>query len=145
MRGRILIVDDDNLVLSIVKKRLENVGFQVTVRSEAVGTLKAIHDLDPTVVMVDLKMPAINGEGLAELVRKNTKIPVIIHSSEPLAVLQEKARATGAVGAIAKTPDDNLFIAQFERLFARCTASGARSSEKDSQDTGRNSEPKPNY
>ena len=97
------------------------------------------------VAVVDLKMPAINGEGLAELVRKNTKIPVIIHSSEPLAVLQEKARATGAVGAIAKTPDDNLFIAQFERLFARCTASGARSSEKDSQDTGRNSEPKPNY
>ncbi|MBN1961059.1 MAG: response regulator [Deltaproteobacteria bacterium] len=131
-KGRVLVIDDDILVLKLLKQRLEKAGFEVATRNEALGTLKAINDFAPSIVIVDLKMPAVNGDALSELVRKNTNIPVILHSSEPLIVLQEKARTSGAIGAITKTSDDALFLAQFDRLFTRSKTSMRKSADLNS-------------
>src|SRR5262245_61448982 len=122
-RGKVMVVDDDPLVLKIVRSRLERAGFTVTTRSEALGTSQAISQEQPDVVLLDLKMPALTGDLLIEAARKAGKasanVAFIFHSGEALAVLQEKAQRAGAIGAIAKTDDEASFLAQFERLFER--------------------------
>ena len=121
-RGKVLVVDDDTVVLRITRARLESAGFSVVTRDKALGTTQAIINEKPDVILLDLDMPALRGDLLAELLEKNLRtkdVPIIFHSNEDLFALQQKARDAQAIGAIAKTGDDAVFLAQFERLFIR--------------------------
>ena len=122
LRGKVLVVDDDALVLRMTQMRLEKAGFAVITREHAIGTMQAINAEQPDVVVLDIRMPALTGPMLADLINRNARVgsvPVIFHSSENLSSLQIAAQQSGAIGAIAKTADDSLFLAQFERLYDR--------------------------
>lgn len=119
---KVLVIDDDPLVLHVTAKRLREEGFDVSTRMEALGTMQAVTAEHPDVVLIDVNMPALTGDSLVELMRSNaaTKdVPIILHSSEPLALLQAMALRVGAVGAISKSDDDDAFKAQFNRLCCR--------------------------
>ncbi|MBC7792908.1 MAG: response regulator, partial [Clostridia bacterium] len=119
-RGKVLVVDDDALVLTLTQTRLEGAGFTVVTRDKAIGTLQAIHEERPDVVMLDIRMPALTGTSLADLItRTKGGVPIIFHSSQNLTALQVAAQHGGAIGAISKTPDDALFLRQFDRLYER--------------------------
>jgi DNA-binding response OmpR family regulator len=121
LRGKIMVVDDDALVLRMLQMRLEKAGFAVVTRDRAIGTMQAINTERPDVVILDIQMPALTGPTLAELIGRtmNVAVPVIFHSSQSLSALQAAAQQSGALGAISKTADDTLFMAQFERLYDR--------------------------
>ncbi len=121
-RGTVLVVDDDPIVLEVVKERLESVGYEVHVREEALGTSQWTAEFQPDIVLLDVNMPALTGTDLAQLLKKRraTKdVAIILHSSIESSELQGKLRAAGAVGAIQKTGDDRRFLEDFERLAAR--------------------------
>ena len=123
-RGRVLVVDDDYVALTITRARLEEAGFEVITRAEAFGTSQAIYELKPDVILLDINMPLISGEMIASTLKESinpedAKTSIIFHSSQDLITLQETVRKTGVLGAISKTGNDDHFIAQFERLFTR--------------------------
>lgn len=119
-RGKVLVVDDDAVVLVMLQTRLQRAGFTVVTRDSAIGTLQTITAERPDVVVLDISMPALSGTALAELIgRTRGDVPVIFHSSQTLTTLQLAAQQSGAIGAISKTADDMLFMAQFERLYDR--------------------------
>ena len=121
-RGSVLIVDDDPIVLEVTKERLENAGYEVHTREEALGTSQWSAEFQPDIVLLDVNMPALAGPELAQLMKKRraTKdIAIILYSSLEPEELKAKVRATGAVGAIQKTGDDRRFLADFERLASR--------------------------
>lgn len=123
-KGKILVVDDDAITLKITAARLEQAGFETITRNEALGTTQAITEEQPDLVLMDIRMPALTGDMLTRLIKENpelNKTPIIFHSSEDLAMLQEQAKELGVAGVIAKTDNDALFLAQFERLFALAT------------------------
>jgi CheY-like chemotaxis protein len=119
-RGKILIVDDDPIVLRITQARLEGAGFEVVTRQEALGTSQVVLRERPDLVLLDMKMPGLDGDKIAQLLRQREELrttPIVFHSSGDLISLQEKGREAGALGVIAKTDNDTIFLAQFERLF----------------------------
>jgi DNA-binding NtrC family response regulator len=119
-RGKVLVVDDDAVVLVLTQTRLQRAGFTVVVRDSAIGTMQAINAERPDMVVLDIRMPALTGTALADLIKRTQgHVPVIFHSSQSLSALQVAAKESGAVGAISKTPDDSLFMVQFERLYER--------------------------
>ena len=121
-RGTVLVVDDDPIVLEVVRERLESVGYEVHTREEALGTSQWTAEFHPDIILLDVNMPALAGTELAQLLKKRraTKdVAIILHSSIDSAELQGKLRAAGAVGAIQKTSDDRRFLEDFERLAAR--------------------------
>lgn len=125
LKGRILVVDDDPVILELVRGWLEEAGYSVEVRETALGTAQQIASEHPDVVLLDVMMPALSGGELAQLIRRNHRTAlssVILHSSmepEELAPLVSK---TGALGALSKTHDGARFIAEFDRLMALRTA-----------------------
>jgi PleD family two-component response regulator len=122
IRGKVLIVDDDPVVLKVTRDRLERAGYDVRTRSEALGTSVIVAIEKPDVVLLDYSMPGMSGDILAKLLESNPstrKAAIIFHSGEDLAFLQSRAQALGVTGAIAKTDSERVFLAQFERLFAR--------------------------
>jgi CheY-like chemotaxis protein len=112
-RRKVLVVDDSQIVLEIVRERLESIGFDVTLRSEPLGSGQWIAENQPEFVLLDVQMPALSGGGLASLLKKRATTRdtrLIFHSSLSPSELAELVRTTGAAGAIQKTDDDYRFL-----------------------------------
>jgi DNA-binding response OmpR family regulator len=121
-RGKVLVVDDDPVVLQAVADCLTAAGFEVISRSQALGTSQWIAQHDVDIILLDLMMPAMSGVDLASFLKKRgltRKLSVILHSSKRALELGPLVRQTGALGAIAKTDDTLTFLSEFERLADR--------------------------
>jgi two-component system OmpR family response regulator len=108
-KRKVLVVDDSQIVLEILRDRLEAAGFEVTLRNEPLGTGQWISENQPEFVLLDVEMPALSGGGLAALLKKRAttrQTMIIFHSSLPQERLQELVKSSGATGAIQKTDDE---------------------------------------
>ena len=112
-RGHILVVDDDIVVLEVTRERLEGAGFSVVTRSSALGTSAFIRKEKPDYILLDVNMPSLSGDALARLLSEgHPRSRVILHSSQERTSLSALAEKCGAIGVIAKTDDDDEFLAQ---------------------------------
>ena len=121
-RGKILVVDDDPVVLEVIRERLDEAGFDVHLRADAIGTSQWVAREQPDFILLDVMMPALSGGELGQLLRRSTstnRTAVIPHSSMATASLQAVIERTGAIGAIPKTQDGAKFLAEFERIISR--------------------------
>jgi len=124
-RGKVLVVDDDPIILEVVRERLDSAGYDVYVRTDALGTSQWIAREQPDFLLLDVMMPALSGAELGQLLKRSNstnQTAVILHSSMSTASLQPVIDRTGAIGAIGKTHDDIKFMLEFERLAASSRA-----------------------
>jgi len=79
----VLVVDDDNDMLTLVKTHLNNAGVpSVTTLNDSRSTLEFLVQHDVSVILLDLTMPHISGVELLPLLRTNyPHIPVIIFTA----------------------------------------------------------------
>ncbi len=78
MNKKVLIIDDDESIVWVIKKALEPLGYKITSRTRLASGLRAIED-SPHVVLLDLILPDGNGiEGLREIRSSDPDIAVIM-------------------------------------------------------------------
>src|ERR1051325_8758874 len=108
---KVMIVDDDRTTLDVLGALLEKEGHSVVERDTAIGTTQAIIRENPDVVRLDVRMPGLSGDKLAELIAaRSTNTPLLVlHSASPKKELDELAKRCGASGAIEKTSDPKPF------------------------------------
>jgi CheY-like chemotaxis protein len=112
---RVLIVDDNELLLEVAKATLSAAGFEVVTSDSASGFSAALASSQPHVALVDVLMPALNGDQLVELARRQRprkkegralegapECIFILHSNLPEADLRDLAERCGARGFIRK-------------------------------------------
>ena len=73
--GKILVVDDNQDVLSILDKRLGAAGYEVLTANNAASAVALILDQHPELVVLDIMMPGISGYDVLELIKKKTQNP----------------------------------------------------------------------
>ena len=79
--AKILLVDDDSLLVRMYQKKLQNDGFTVAVAADGATALQQVPDFKPDLIVLDIMMPKMNGlEVLAKLKEQKSteKIPVIL-------------------------------------------------------------------
>ena len=113
---KILVIDDEAMIVDVMKVILEDMGYQVTgfqnSQEGETDALKNNYDL----ILVDVRMPEKNGIDLMHEVKaKYPDLPVVIITGYPLAYPPEKAMAEGADGYIAKP----FRINQIDKLLAK--------------------------
>jgi CheY-like chemotaxis protein len=121
----VLVVDDDPIILEVVRERLDAAGYDVHLRADALGTSQWVAREQPDFILLDVMMPALGGGELGQLLKRSTstnQTAVILHSSMTTSALQPIIERTGAIGAIGKTHDGAKFMAEFERLAATVRA-----------------------
>lgn len=102
---RILIVDDEGELLVLLKATLELRGFEVMITSDAVEAGIELEARPPALILMDLKMPGIDGFKTCEAIKRNhaTKdIPIIVISALNDEESIEKAYRIGAAGYFIK-------------------------------------------
>ena len=118
--GKVLIVDDDNDLRAVVGDVLRDEGFEVSEAKDGVTALGAIKKDMPDAVLLDLKMPGLDGIEVMQEIRKiDSRIPVIImtaHGDIPTAV---EAIQKGAYDFTIKPPDFDKLIIALKRAVER--------------------------
>jgi CheY-like chemotaxis protein/anti-sigma regulatory factor (Ser/Thr protein kinase) len=102
---RILLVDDDRVVISVIKRVLDRSGYDVTTRSSGVESLETFraHPDDFDLVITDQTMPKMTGMKLAgELHNIRPDLPIILISGFGDEVTEKSARAKGIKEFILK-------------------------------------------
>ncbi|MFA5173146.1 MAG: response regulator [Candidatus Paceibacterota bacterium] len=105
----ILLVDDEEEILTIYGSVLKNAGFEVITAPDGLKAIEIAKEKNPDLILLDLKMPAMNGaEAFLEMKDdpqlKNTKIVFLTAFSDPEKVeIDEKfAKEAGAFDFIKK-------------------------------------------
>jgi two-component system chemotaxis sensor kinase CheA len=105
----ILVVDDSMTTRALEKSILEAHGYQVRVAVDGVEALACLRQETADLVIADIEMPRLNGFGLIEAMKQESKlknIPVIIVSSVERREDQERGLALGADAYIVKRKFD---------------------------------------
>ncbi|WP_417886536.1 response regulator [Zunongwangia sp.] len=79
---KILAIDDQQLVLLPLKKRLTELGYEVFTETDSLKSKSIYDDVNPDLVIVDLNMPVISGIEIIRYIRttKNHSTPIMVLS-----------------------------------------------------------------
>jgi two-component system, sensor histidine kinase and response regulator len=114
---KILLVDDDALVLELYRKKLARGGFEVRTAADGLEAIKALGSFRPDLVVLDLLMPKMSGTDVLKFIRTKpalAKLPVVAFTN---AFMSEQARLVNSLGvarAVVKgdfTPNQMLALA----------------------------------
>ena len=95
----ILVVDDDDDVLEVLRDVLESDGYQVVTAQDAVQALAALEtarDHQPGIVLLDVMMPGCSGGQLLAIMRRDlrwARLPVVMITASNLSGPPEGANA----------------------------------------------------
>jgi two-component system phosphate regulon response regulator PhoB len=77
--GRVvLVVDDDDVIRSLVRDGLEREGFEVRDAIDGARALREIAQAPPDLVVLDVNLPAVGGFDVLSSIRASSKVPVIL-------------------------------------------------------------------
>ena len=102
---RILLVDDDPLVLQIYQDGLARLGVHVTTAGDGLAAIQALRDHKPEVMVLDLVMPKFTGVDVLKFIRSDAALktlPVIVLSNSYMNELVAEAADLGVQRALLK-------------------------------------------
>ena len=101
----ILIVEDENDILSLYKEFLENAGFKIDTAINGEEGLNKIRDEEPDLVLLDIMMPKLDGIGVLQTLKdEKRRIPkTIMMTNLSHDETLKEAEALGAVESIIKS------------------------------------------
>lgn len=111
---KVLVVEDDDVILSIERWRLSNLGYEIC-GSAGTGAeaMECVAKMQPDIVLMDISLKgAMDGIETAGQIKKNFNIPVIFVSSHTDGEIIARAKAVNPDGFIKKPfEDDDLRVA----------------------------------
>ena len=106
MPKKILVVDDNRLMLNFMIDLLEKEGHEVAVAEDGISALDMLKSFVPDIIFVDLIMPKIDGERLCRIIRTKPHLKecYVVILSGAVAELGFDHKKVGANKCIAKGP-----------------------------------------
>ena len=95
--SKILITDDDEAILELIKINLELSGHDVICASDAMKSFALLQQENPDLIILDVMMPEVDGFTLAQRIRNNPKydnIPILMLTA--LGMLEDKVKGFNA-------------------------------------------------
>lgn len=100
--NKILIVDDDLVVLATLNMGLQRAGYQVFQADNGELALQLAQSEKPGLAILDMRMPGMNGLELARRLRESSKTPFIFLSAFNDEGIVKSAADAGALGYLVK-------------------------------------------
>ena len=117
--ARIALVDDDRNILTSVKMTLEGEGFEIDTYSDGQSALEVFYRKQPDIVVLDIKMPRMDGMDLLQKMRPKISSPVIFLTSKDDEIDEVLGLRMGADDYIKKPFSQRLLVARIRALLRR--------------------------
>ena len=120
--GRVLLVDDDEVVRRNVRQTLEPIGWKVIEAENGQVAVEALAAAPPDVIILDLMMPKMDGFELLDELRERRdwqEIPVVVITAKDLTD-EDRDRLNGGIERIIQKSDRDEMLRQLSREIGKC-------------------------
>jgi len=102
-RTRLIIADDESLVRTDLREALTELGYLVVGEvGDGQSAVNMARELEPDVVVMDIKMPGLDGIDAARILTQEKIAPVVLLTAYSQSDLIERATEAGVVGYLVK-------------------------------------------
>ena len=98
----IMVVDDDQAILRLLKRTLEPEEYGVVVTTDGRSSLTLLEEHKPDLVILDIMMPGLDGFQVLDLIRQRSNIPVIMLTARREVTSLNEALGLGADDYVRK-------------------------------------------
>lgn len=105
MNKKVLVVEDTDDNRQIVRDLLSTTGYDLIEAVDGIAGVQAAKDTRPDLILMDMQLPGMDGYSATRAIKSDESlrhIPIIAVTSYALAGDEEKTRAAGCEGYIAK-------------------------------------------
>ncbi len=99
---RILIVDDEETIRDLLQRTLQEVGYDVITAANGQEALDKVSQCNVSLVLLDIKMPGLDGFQVLDSIRQRSNMPVIMLTVKQDVTTLKDALAGGADDYIRK-------------------------------------------
>lgn len=131
MAERILVVDDDENIVRLLKLYLGDAGYEVTVAVDGSEAMSRFRESKPDLVLLDVMLPVINGWEVLHLIRSEFTTPVIMLTSRDLVEDKVKGFNLGADDYVVKPFEPQEVLARIQVRIKRDSDPGGKNAEKE--------------
>jgi len=125
-RRRVIIADDEAIIRMDLREMLTNLGYLVVGEvADGTSAVNLARELRPDIVIMDIKMPDMDGIDAARVLTQERIAPVLLLTAYSQSELIERAKEAGVVGYIVKpvresdlSPAIEVSLARFAELRA---------------------------
>jgi DNA-binding response OmpR family regulator len=125
MSRTILVVDDERNIVELARMYLRNEGFEIEAAYNGREALEKARALQPSLVLLDIMMPEVDGLEVMRTLRKETDIPVVMLTARADDVDKVVGLELGADDYITKPFNPRELVARVKAVLRR-TESGPR-------------------
>ncbi len=119
---KILIIEDEIAIQKILSEPLTCAGYQVTTAMDGLEGINAFHRQEFDLILLDLMLPKIDGYTVCEMIRQESKIPIILITALDTEDAQIKGFDKLADDYITKPFSIRLVLKRVEALLRRASA-----------------------
>ena len=117
--GRVLVVDDDDVIRQLITVNLELEGFEVATAVDGQDCLDKVSEFDPVVITLDIMMPRLDGWEAASRLRADPAtagVKVVLLSARAQEADLQRGDRIGVDAYLTKPFDPDELIATVRRL-----------------------------
>jgi DNA-binding response OmpR family regulator len=119
MPGRILIVEDDNMLAKVIGDNLRFAGYEISAAAEGHEAVARLRTFQPDLVLLDLMLPDRSGFDLCGVLRQGGRTPVVILSARAQKADKLRGLKLGADDYLTKPFDLDELLARIQAVLRR--------------------------
>ena len=128
---RVLVVDDEKLLVKGIKFNLENDGYEVETAYDGVEAVEKVRSQNIDLVIMDLMMPKMNGLDACMEIRTFSKVPIIMLTARSEDTDKIIGFEYGADDYVTKPFSPTILVKKVEALLRRTKSAAYLGGEKD--------------
>jgi CheY-like chemotaxis protein len=121
-KNRILIVEDQAVIVDMLRMRLEANNYEVIVASDGQEGLEKAHKENPSLIILDVMLPKMSGYKVCQLLKADPKyktIPIIISSGRTPQEVRKVGKEVGADAYVSKPFDAEVLLSKMRELLEK--------------------------
>lgn len=119
MSKKILIVEDDGNIRELLRLYLEREGYEITEAENGEEGVELWRKINPDMILLDVMMPIMDGWQVCKIIRKESKVPIIIMTAKGETFDKVNGLEMGADDYIVKPLEMREVIARVRAIFRR--------------------------
>ncbi len=119
MKQRILVIDDDERLNTLLKTFFQGFGFETITATHPEEGLKLLRLNEPDLVILDIMLPGMNGFEVCKLIRKSSDVPIIMLTAKGDLMDKVVGLELGADDYIAKPFEPREIVARIQSVLRR--------------------------
>lgn len=118
-QGRVLVVDDEQVLAGVVATYLDRAGFETTITGDGLAAVELARDLDPTVMILDLGLPGLDGVEVCRQLRTFTDCYILMLTARDEEVDVLIGLSVGADDYVTKPFSARELVARVQAMLRR--------------------------